>query len=165
MNDLLGQQVHMVFLDLPVLLPQVQAGKVKPIAIGSKRRVPSLPDVPTTAEVGLPQIEAENWYGMVAPAKTPPAVIAKLHKAAVDALKSAEVHDKLAAQGAILARPRRTNSQPISRARSTSGARWSPRPASSQARTKRTGTGGATSPPRSRSGGRGVPPHSDQEPS
>jgi tripartite-type tricarboxylate transporter receptor subunit TctC len=92
----------MVFLDIPVLLPQVKAGKVKPIAIGSRERASSLPDVPTTSEVGLPQIQAENWYGMVAPAATPPAVIAKLHKAATDALKSAEVKDKLAPQGAIL---------------------------------------------------------------
>jgi tripartite-type tricarboxylate transporter receptor subunit TctC len=101
-NDILGQQVDMVFLDIPVLLPQVQSGKVKPIAIGSRERVPSLPDVPTTAEVGLPQVEAENWYGMVAPAKTPPAVVAKLHKMTVDALNSAEVKDKLSSQGAIL---------------------------------------------------------------
>ena len=101
-NDIVGQQVEMVFLDIPVLLPQVQSGKVKPIAIGSRERVPSLPDVPTTAELGLPQIEAENWYGMVAPAATPPAVIAKLHKATVDALKTAEVRDKLVSQGAIL---------------------------------------------------------------
>lgn len=101
-NDIIGNQVHMVFLDIPVLLPQVKAGKVKPIALGSTARVPSLPDVPTTAEVGLPQIQAENWYGMVAPAATPPAVIAKLHKAAADALQSAEVKEKLAPQGAIL---------------------------------------------------------------
>jgi tripartite-type tricarboxylate transporter receptor subunit TctC len=75
---------------------------VRPIAIGSRERVPSLPNVPTTAEVGLPQIEAENWYGMVAPAATPAAVIAKLHRATAEALKSPEVKDKLSAQGAIL---------------------------------------------------------------
>jgi len=101
-NDIIGQQVQMVFLDIPVLLPQVQSGKVKAIAIGSRERAPSLPDVPTTSEVGLPQIEAENWYGMVAPAATPPAVIAKLHKVTTEALKTAEVKDKLASQGAIL---------------------------------------------------------------
>ena len=101
-NDIVGEQVQMVFLDIPVLLPQVQAGKVRPIAIGSRQRATSLPDVPTTGEVGLPQIEAENWYGLVAPAATPPAIIAKLHKATVEALQSAEVKDKLAPQGAIL---------------------------------------------------------------
>lgn len=101
-NDVIGQQVEMVFLDLPVLLPQVKAGKVKPIALGSRERVQSLPDVPTTSELGLPQVEAENWYGLVAPAATPADVIAKLHKATVDAMKSPEVKDKLSSQGAIL---------------------------------------------------------------
>jgi len=101
-NDVIGQQVEMVFLDLPVLLPQVKAGKVKPIALGSRERVESLPDVPTTSELGLPQVEAENWYGLVAPAATPADVIAKLHKATVDAMKSPEVKDKLSSQGAIL---------------------------------------------------------------
>ena len=101
-NDLLGQQVQMVFLDLPVLLPQVEAGKLKAIAIGSAERTSALKDVPTTAEVGLPLIQAENWYGMVAPRGTPPAIIAKLHQAALEAMRSPEVKDKLAGQGAIL---------------------------------------------------------------
>jgi tripartite-type tricarboxylate transporter receptor subunit TctC len=102
MNDMLGQQVEMVFLDLPILLPQVQAGKVRPIALGAKQRVPSVKDVPTTAEVGFPQIEAENWYGMVAPAATPPAIVAKLNRLATEAMQSPEVKEKLASQGAIL---------------------------------------------------------------
>ncbi len=102
MNDLLGQQVQMVWLDLPILLPQVAAGKVKPIVIGSKERVATLKDVPTTTEAGFPQILAENWYGMVAPAATPPAVVAKLNKLATDAMASADVKEKLASQGAIL---------------------------------------------------------------
>jgi tripartite-type tricarboxylate transporter receptor subunit TctC len=101
-NDLLGQQVQMVFLDLPVLLPQVKAGKLKPIAIGAPKRVPSAPDVPTTTEAGMPDLQTENWYGMVAPAKTPPAVIAVLNKAAVEAMKDPDVAAKLAAQGATL---------------------------------------------------------------
>ena len=101
-NDLLGQQVQMVFLDLPVLLPQIKAGKLKPIAVGAPARVPSAPDVPTTAEVGMPGLLTENWYGMVAPAKTPPAVVAALNKAAVEAMKDPAVVEKLASQGAIL---------------------------------------------------------------
>jgi tripartite-type tricarboxylate transporter receptor subunit TctC len=101
-NDLLGQQVQMVFLDLPVLLPQVKTGKLRPIAVGSKTRVPTLPDVPTTAEVGLPEVRAENWYGMVAPAATPPDVVAKLNKAAVEAMKDHAVQEKLSSQGATL---------------------------------------------------------------
>ena len=70
-NDLLGQQVQMVFLDLPVILPQIQAGKLKPIALGARQRAPTAPDVPTTAEVGMPDLLIENWYGMIAPAGTP----------------------------------------------------------------------------------------------
>ena len=101
-NDLLGQQVQMVFLDLPVLLPQINAGKLRPIAVGAPERVPSAPDVPTTAEVGMPDLLTENWYGMVAPAHTPPKIVAILNKAAVEAIKDSEVKEKLASQGAIL---------------------------------------------------------------
>jgi tripartite-type tricarboxylate transporter receptor subunit TctC len=102
-NDLLAQQVQMVFLDLPVLLPQIKAGKLKPIAVGAPQRVPSAPDVPTTAEAGMPNLLTENWYGMVAPAKTPPNVVAALNKAAVEAMKDPAVVEKLSSQGAILA--------------------------------------------------------------
>ncbi len=101
-NDLLGQQVQMVFLDLPVLLPQIKAGKLKAIAVGAPSRVPSAPDVPTTAEVGMPGLLTENWYGMVAPAKTPAPVVAVLNKAAVEAMKDDAVIAKLSSQGAIL---------------------------------------------------------------
>jgi tripartite-type tricarboxylate transporter receptor subunit TctC len=101
-NDLLAQQVQMVFLDLPVLLPQVAAGKLKPIAVATIKRVPSLPEVPTTTEAGMPELQAENWYGMVAAAGTPPAIVAKLHSAAVEAMRSPDVKEKLAAQGATL---------------------------------------------------------------
>jgi tripartite-type tricarboxylate transporter receptor subunit TctC len=101
-NDLLGQQVEMVFLDLPVLLAQVNAGKLRAIAIGAPKRVPSAPNVPTTAEVGLPDLQTENWYGMVAPANTPPAIVAILNKAAVEATKDPEVVAKLSEQGATM---------------------------------------------------------------
>jgi tripartite-type tricarboxylate transporter receptor subunit TctC len=102
MNDLLGQQVQMVFLDLPVLLPQVRAGKIRAIAIGAKARAPSLPEVPTTGEGGYPQIEAENWYGMVAPAATPQPVADILQKAVVEALHDAGVKEKLSSLGLTL---------------------------------------------------------------
>jgi tripartite-type tricarboxylate transporter receptor subunit TctC len=101
-NDLIGHQVDIIFLDLPVLLPQIQAGAVKPLAVGSRLRVKSLPDLPTMSEMGYPQIEADNWYGMVAPARTPRAVVMKLNAAAVAAMKAPEVQEKLASQGAIL---------------------------------------------------------------
>ncbi len=64
--------------------------------------MPSAPDVPTTTEVGMPGLQTENWYGMVAPAKTPPAIVAALNKATVEALKDPDVVSKLSSQGAIL---------------------------------------------------------------
>jgi tripartite-type tricarboxylate transporter receptor subunit TctC len=101
-NDLLGQQVQMAFFDLPVLLPQVQAGKLKPIVVGSRERAPSLKDVPTTIELGYPQVEADNWYGMVAPIATPPAIVARLHQVTVEALRDPGVREKLSSQGLTL---------------------------------------------------------------
>ena len=101
-NDLLGQQVQMTFLDLPVLLPQVKAGALRPIAIGSPERAPTAPDVPTTAELGLPELRIENWYGMVAPKGTPDAVIATLNRITLQAMADPAVKDKLAGQGATL---------------------------------------------------------------
>jgi tripartite-type tricarboxylate transporter receptor subunit TctC len=101
-NDLLGHQVQMTFLDLPILLPQIKAGNLKPIAVGSPQRAATAKDVPTTAEVGMPEVLAENWYGMVAPGATPPAIIAALNKIATEAMRDPAVREKLATQGAEL---------------------------------------------------------------
>lgn len=101
-TDLLGGQVQMLFADTPILLPHVRSGALKALGVGSKTRAPSLPDVPTMAEQGLPQIDAVNWYGMVGPAGLPPAVTAKLNAAAIAAMKSPDVQEKLFAQGATL---------------------------------------------------------------
>src|ERR1700730_6241387 len=101
-NDLLGKQVQMVFLDLPVLLPQIKAGAPRPIANGSPERAPTAMEVPTTAEAGMPDLRIENWYGMVAPAGTPPAVVATLNRIATEAMRDPAVKDKLASQGAEL---------------------------------------------------------------
>jgi tripartite-type tricarboxylate transporter receptor subunit TctC len=100
-NDLLGGHVQMMFADIPVLLGAVQSGKLRALAIGSKARSPLLPNVPTTAELGMPDVEADNWYGLVVAAGTPDAVFARLHKATVEALRSAEVKEKYLSQGAI----------------------------------------------------------------
>jgi len=91
-----------MFLDVPILLPQIQAGAIKALAVGGRLRVQSLPDLPTMSELGYSQIEADNWYGMVAPARTPPAIIMKLNAAALAAMRAPEVKEKLASQGAIL---------------------------------------------------------------
>jgi tripartite-type tricarboxylate transporter receptor subunit TctC len=101
-NDLLGQQVQMAFLDLPALLPQIKAGKLRAIAIGSPRRAPTAMEVPTTAEEGMPDLRAENWYGMVAPAGTPPPIVTTLNRIATEAMADPTVKEKLASQGAEL---------------------------------------------------------------
>jgi tripartite-type tricarboxylate transporter receptor subunit TctC len=101
-SDLLGQQVQMVFLDLPVILPQIKAGTLRAIAVGSPERAPTAMEVPTTAEAGMPELKIENWYGMVAPAATPPAIVATLNRVAVEAMRDPSVKEKLASQGAEL---------------------------------------------------------------
>jgi tripartite-type tricarboxylate transporter receptor subunit TctC len=101
-NDLLGQQVQMAFLDLPVLLPQIKAGSLRGIAMGSPQRAPTAMEVPTTAEAGMPDLRVENWYGMVAPAATPRAIVATLHRVATEAMADPIVKEKLASQGAEL---------------------------------------------------------------
>jgi tripartite-type tricarboxylate transporter receptor subunit TctC len=102
-NDLLGQQVQMTFLDLPVLLPHLKAGTIHGIALGARERSPTAPDVPTTAEVGMPDLLIENWYGMIAPANTPPAIIAALNRITHEATADPSVKQKLADQGLIVA--------------------------------------------------------------
>jgi tripartite-type tricarboxylate transporter receptor subunit TctC len=101
-NDLLGQQVQMAFLDQPVLLPQIKAGGLRAIAIGAPERASTLPEVPTTAEVGMPDLLAENWHGMVAPAGTPAAIVAVLNRITTEALQDPTVKEKLAIQGATV---------------------------------------------------------------
>ena len=101
-NDLLGQQVQMTFLDLPVLLPQIKAGALRPIAVGSPERAPTAPEVPTTAELGFPGLRIENWYGLVAPKGTPATVVAALNRITREAMADPAVKDRLASQGATL---------------------------------------------------------------
>ncbi len=101
LTDLLGGQVVAFSGDVPVLMPQIIAGKVKPLAAASGQRNPKLPDVPTLAEAGYPDTSSDNWYGLLAPAKTPPAVIAKLNDAFVKAVNDPVVKQKLIDSGAV----------------------------------------------------------------
>src|ERR1700730_12200417 len=79
-NDLLGQQVQMAFLDVRVLLPHIKAGTLHPFALGARERSPTAPDVPTTAEVGMPDLLIENCYCMCAAAKTTQKIVATLNR-------------------------------------------------------------------------------------
>jgi tripartite-type tricarboxylate transporter receptor subunit TctC len=100
LTDLLGGQVRALFADTPVLLGQIAAGKIKVLAAASDIRTEVLPQVPTLAEEGFPDTHAENWYGLLAPANTPPAMISRLNAAVTAALKDSDVHDKLVKSGA-----------------------------------------------------------------
>jgi tripartite-type tricarboxylate transporter receptor subunit TctC len=100
-NDLLGGQVQMAILDVPVLLGHIRSGKLKALTITSGQRAPSLPEVQTTVELGYPNVNSDNWYGLVAAAATPPEVQRRIHAAAVAALKSKAVDEQLAKVGGI----------------------------------------------------------------
>jgi tripartite-type tricarboxylate transporter receptor subunit TctC len=101
LTDLLGGQVQGFFADVPVLLSQIEAGKIRPLCAASERRNAALPDVPTLAEQGFPDTGADNWYGLLAPARTPAAVVAKLHDAVGVALAAPDTREKLIRSGAI----------------------------------------------------------------
>jgi tripartite-type tricarboxylate transporter receptor subunit TctC len=95
-NDLLGGQVQMGIFDVPVVLPHIRAGKLKALAITSLKRAAALPEVPTTAEVGYSKVLSDNWYGLIGPPGMPPAILKRIHGAAVAALSSPEVIEQYA---------------------------------------------------------------------
>jgi tripartite-type tricarboxylate transporter receptor subunit TctC len=98
--DLLAGNVDIVFLDIPVLLPQIQAGKLIPLALGSAERAPTLPNVPTTAEAGYPNVLADNWYSLLGPGAMPKPLVEKINHLVVEALKDPGVQEQYAKQGA-----------------------------------------------------------------
>lgn len=99
--DLVGGQVQLMFDNLPSSLQQIKAGKLRAIAVTSAQRSPALPDIPTIAESGLPGFEATSWFGVLAPAGTPPAIIDKLNAEIDKWLQSAGGKTQLLEQGAL----------------------------------------------------------------
>jgi tripartite-type tricarboxylate transporter receptor subunit TctC len=98
MIDLVGGQVNVMFVSAPQAIPQVKAGRIKALAIGSARRIAQLPDTPTVAET-LPGFAAQSWVGMLVPAGTPREIVARLNAEARKALDDPGVRGKLDAQG------------------------------------------------------------------
>lgn len=88
------------FALVPQVLPHVKAGRLKAYVVTGKRRFPEAPDIPTAAEAGLPSLELEFWIGMLAPARTPPAIVAKLNRDIGDILRTREMRTLLLTQGA-----------------------------------------------------------------
>jgi tripartite-type tricarboxylate transporter receptor subunit TctC len=99
-TDLLGNQVGIMFDNLPSVIQHVRSGKLRPLAVTTAKRSPELPDVPTIAESGLPGYEATSWFGLLVPTGTPAAVIVKLNSAIVKVLAQADVRKKISDQGA-----------------------------------------------------------------
>jgi len=95
-TDLVGGQVQVGIFDVPILLGHIRSGKLKALALTSAKRSQALPEVPTSAETGYPNVTSDNWYGMVAPAATPPDILRRIHAAAVAALRSPAVVEQFA---------------------------------------------------------------------
>jgi tripartite-type tricarboxylate transporter receptor subunit TctC len=100
-TDVLGGQVQALFADTPALMSQIAGGRLRAIGAASDNRSEVLPDVATLAEQGFPNTHADNWYGLLAPSRTPPAVLAKIHDAFTKALNDPDVHKKLLDSGAV----------------------------------------------------------------
>jgi tripartite-type tricarboxylate transporter receptor subunit TctC len=99
-NDLLGNHIAIMFDNMPSAISHVKAGKLRPLAVTTAQRSPALPDVPTIAEAGVPGYEATSWFGLLAPAKTPAPVVARLNASILKALADPDVKNKLLEQGA-----------------------------------------------------------------
>ena len=98
--DLLGGQVQMAFFGIPPLLPHIKSGKLRALAVTGMRRSPELPEVPTMHEAALPGYEVSPWYGLLAPAGTSRAIITRLNAEVARVVRSADMKEKLAVQGA-----------------------------------------------------------------
>jgi tripartite-type tricarboxylate transporter receptor subunit TctC len=102
LSDLMGGQIDTMFGDFLVVWPQLEAGKLQPIAVTSKTRHKMLPNVPTIAESGYPGFEALSWQGLFAPAATPPAVVEQLNREVNKALASADIQEYFGSRGFTL---------------------------------------------------------------
>jgi tripartite-type tricarboxylate transporter receptor subunit TctC len=100
LNDVLGGHVKLMFDFLPSSLPYISSGKLVALAVTSAQRSALLPDVPTMAQAGLPNYEANSWFGILGPAGMPKAIVDTLNEKIVDILKSPEVGKLLSRQGA-----------------------------------------------------------------
>ena len=98
-TDLLAGEVALMFAPASSVLPQVQAGRLRALAVTTSSRLPSLPDLPTVAESGLKGYETLTWFGFVAPAKTPPAIVTRLNTEIVKVLALPDVRNQFAIQG------------------------------------------------------------------
>lgn len=100
-SDLMGGQIQMLFTGAPAVMGQVKSGQLRALAVSSPKRLEALPDLPTVAESGYKGFEADQWYGVVAPAGTPKEIVVKLNAQINQALDSAELKARLSNEGAL----------------------------------------------------------------
>jgi tripartite-type tricarboxylate transporter receptor subunit TctC len=100
LTDILGGRISGMIVNMISAKPHVDAGTLRALAVSSLQRTPSLPDIPTIAEAGVPNYEALQWFGFLAPAGTPPDIVDQLQRETAKALQSDEVKTRLAADGA-----------------------------------------------------------------
>ena len=98
--EIVGGQVNFAFVNAPLALPQVRAGKLRALAVTGARRSPAVPDLPTMAEAGLPEFVVESWYGLMAPAGTPEPVIRRIRDETLKVLARPDLVEAFAKQGA-----------------------------------------------------------------
>ena len=129
LQDLLGGQVQLMFDNLPSSLPQIKAGKLRALAVTSATRSPALPDVPTIAEAGLPGFEASSWFGILAPAGTPPAIVAQAQRGNRQVARDARKRRRSSrSRGRSPQEARPRTSRSTSPPKPPSGRRWSRTP-------------------------------------
>jgi tripartite-type tricarboxylate transporter receptor subunit TctC len=100
LNDVLAGQVEVLVDNLPSSLAHIQGGRLRALAVAAPKRLDVLPNVPTFAELKMPSVNDPAWYGLIAPAKTPDAIVQKLHEATVKVLALPAIREKLELQGA-----------------------------------------------------------------
>jgi tripartite-type tricarboxylate transporter receptor subunit TctC len=102
LNDAVAGHIPLMFCDIPPAVGMLQAGKVRPLGVTTRTRVPAFPDIPPIAEAGLPEFGAlPGWHMMVAPAKTPRDIVAKLHAELLDILALPEIETEILRLGML----------------------------------------------------------------
>ncbi len=98
-TDLMGGHVQGMIMDFPAIYPQMKSGRLRGIALAAEKRIAQMPELPTSVEQGMPALLAVNWFGIIAPAKTPAAVVTRLHTALLKVISGQDLKERLTAVG------------------------------------------------------------------